>query len=57
MTMKRHITSFLKAPIGYVANLIATLDAHGVTLLPDAWQCWLCETFCAKDGIQDDCMW
>jgi len=54
--MKRHAISFLKSPIGYLANLIATLDCYIWVPVPTDVQCWLCETFAIKDGIQDDCM-
>lgn len=56
----RHLVSFLKSPIGYMSNLFATLWCYvpgsdskymaGV----DYPICFMCETFCLKDGIQDD---
>lgn len=58
--MKRHITSFLRSPIGYIANFIASATCYlphwANRLLFDWWICSLCEIFCLKDGVQDDAM-
>ena len=48
--MKAHILSFVKAPIGYLFNFVAHFDC-----LSGRFVCWGCETFCLRDGIQDDC--
>lgn len=58
--MKKHLISFLKSPIGYIANFIATLTQY----VPEWVNCWffdwwiipVCEICCLKDGIQDDPM-
>lgn len=56
--MRKHLTSFAKSPIGYLANLVATCATYAPTWLERAicgvWFCSICETFCLKDGIQDD---
>jgi hypothetical protein len=49
-TMKSHLSSFIKAPIGYLFNFVAHFD-----FLSGRFVCWGCETFCLRDGIQDDC--
>lgn len=58
----RHITSFIKAPLGYVANLISTLLVHAerAPLVGRAAE-WaglkmadVCEVVCIRDGVQDD---
>ena len=53
--MKRHIISILKSPIGYTANLAASVSQYlpMPEVLNDAI-CAACETFALKDGIQDD---
>ena len=48
--MRKHLTSFIKSPIGYVFNFIAHFNGS-------RFVCWGCETFCLNDGIQDDCWW
>ena len=48
--MKAHFFSFIKAPIGYLFNFVAHFD-----FLSGRFVCWGCETFCLRDGIQDDC--
>jgi hypothetical protein len=48
--MKAHLFSFIKAPIGYLFNFVAHFD-----FLSGRFICWGCETFCLRDGIQDDC--
>jgi len=45
--MKAHALSFIKAPIGYLFNLVAHFNGS-------RFVCWGCETFCLQDGIQDD---
>jgi hypothetical protein len=50
LSMKAHLFSFIKAPIGYLFNFVAHFD-----LLSGRFVCWGCETFCIQDGIQDDC--
>lgn len=55
--MKRHLLSFLRSPIGYVVNFLATVLCHGPTWLDVALErpvVWACETFCASDGVQND---
>jgi hypothetical protein len=55
--MKRHLLSFLRSPLGYVANFLATVTVHcgetveRVTARPIIWAC---ETFAVRDGVQDD---
>jgi len=52
------LESFAKSPIGYLANLLATLATKLPRKLEDrlagGWLCAICETFCLKDGVQDD---
>jgi hypothetical protein len=59
----RHLASFLRAPIGYVVGFIATCLAHVDHLPGLRWLhgdaastviCGACETFCIRDGVQDD---
>jgi hypothetical protein len=57
--MIRHLLSFVRSPLGYVVNLLATLDAH----VPGDRPVWYdsafsaaCEALCLRDGIQDDVM-
>ena len=58
--MLRHIHSFVRAPLGYIANFVAsaTYRIPGINHPCMAWIdypiCWACETFCINDGIQDD---
>lgn len=55
--MIRHLLSILRSPIGYFANLLATLSSclgHREPLWLEHCLVWLCETFCATDGIQND---
>lgn len=53
--MAKHLLSFLRSPIGYIANLLATLTLYiPVPDLLDRWVCQMCETFCIADGVQDD---
>jgi len=48
--MKKHIVSFLKSPVGYFFNFIAHLPIIGnLGIIADA-----CETFCLRDGVQDE---
>lgn len=58
----RHIISFVKAPLGYTANLISTLlvYAERAPLVGRAAE-WaglkmadVCEAICIRDGVQDD---
>lgn len=46
--MKSHILSFIKSPIGYAFNFVAHFNGS-------RFVCWGCETFCLRDGVQDDC--
>jgi hypothetical protein len=46
--VKAHIVSFIKSPIGYFFNFIAHFGGG-------RFVCWGCETFCLRDGVQDDC--
>ena len=48
--MRKHLTSFIKSPIGYAFNFIAHFNGS-------RFVCWGCETFCLNDGVQDDCWW
>lgn len=59
----RHLLSLLRSPLGYVANLIATCHGYVCDWPGMAWLdadpitrtlCAACETFCARDGVQDD---
>lgn len=60
--MRAHIVSFLRAPLGYLSNLFATCWVHVEEALGrPSWLMWMdypicfmCETFCIEDGIQDD---
>lgn len=56
----RHFVSFLRSPLGYVCNLLATVFVHAEKLHEPAFR-WVgdklapaCETFCLRDGVQDD---
>lgn len=52
----KYVVSFLRSPIGFVFNLAAHLPS--ALFNPAApFICWGCETFCARDGVQDDCWW
>jgi hypothetical protein len=51
----RHLVSFLRSPLGYIVNLVATITAHtGAPACADRWICAACETLCLRDGVQDD---
>ena len=55
----RHIVSFTRSPLGYIANFVATVISYVEmrVMLPDAlvaWSCRACEFYCINDGIQDD---
>ena len=55
--MKRHLLSFLRSPLGYLANFVATVTAHCGPTVEDFTArpiIWACETFCVPDGVQDD---
>jgi hypothetical protein len=45
--VKAHVLSFVKAPVGYVFNLVAHFGGG-------RFVCWGCETFCLRDGVQDE---
>ena len=48
--MKAHIVSFVKAPVGYLCNFLAHFP-----ILPAGFISRACETFCLRDGVQDEC--
>ena len=51
----RHLLSFMKSPLGYAFNLLATISCYvRVPALVTLWICRGCECFCINDGIQDD---
>jgi len=51
----RHLISFLRSPVGYIANLLATLTVYtGSPAWIDRPLCKLCDTFCVPDGVQND---
>ena len=58
----KHIVSFLRSPIGYALNLLATLAVHAAALPGMGWIDWVfertllgaCEALCLRDGVQDD---
>ena len=52
--MRNHLFSFIKCPIGYVFNFLAHFSYMDKEF-PCRFVCWGCETFCLKDGIQDEC--
>lgn len=57
--MKKHIMSFLKCPLGYVANLIASAAQYGPRWLDEwfisPWNVPMCEMFCDQsDPLQND---
>lgn len=60
--MKSHLISFLRSPLGYVANLVASfLAVYCPTFDRIRWvqdvTTWACEMFCRPDdSIQSDCM-
>lgn len=58
--MKRHISSFVKSPIGYTLNLIVTATAAtGIDQLPVLRYIDrhvlvpMCEALCLRDGVQN----
>ena len=47
--------SFLRSPIGYIANFLATVTCYvPVPRIAEEGIYRLCEAFCVKDGVQDD---
>lgn len=55
--MKRHILSFVKSPLGYVANFVATASCYlPVPAIVERAIAASCETLCLRDGVQDDMM-
>lgn len=58
--MQKHMLSFLRSPVGYIAKLLATVGTKLPTVIETAlfgqWLCTACEVFCLQDGIQDDCL-
>ena len=60
--MTKHVLSFIRSPLGYLFNLLATLAVYAgmvpglgwVDRHVGAWLTGPCERFCARDGIQDD---
>lgn len=57
-----HLLSFVRSPIGYILNLLATIMVYaerlplvgGVFVVAGEWITGPCEALCARDGIQDD---
>lgn len=50
----RHVVSFLRSPLGYIVNLLATVTQYtGWPRVLDGPLCAACEAFCARDGVQD----
>lgn len=53
-----YLLSFIRAPIGFIVNLIATIMVHMPPMLQspvvDQVVIVLCEVFCVQDGVQDD---
>lgn len=45
--MEKHIVSFLKSPLGYAFNFLAHFNHSRIIA-----NC--CETFCLRDGVQDE---
>lgn len=55
--MRKHVISFLRSPLGYIFNLLASLAGWLPTKVDQALTGWLaplCEVFCIRDGVQDD---
>jgi len=53
--MRKHFVSILRSPIGYILNLIATINQYiPAPKSMENWLCAGCETFCLNDGVQDD---
>ncbi len=51
----RHVASFVRAPLGYIVNFIATCTQYtGSPAWFDRPLCAACELFCVHDGVQDD---
>ena len=51
----KHIASFVRAPIGYLVAVVASLTQYtGSPMWFDRPLCAACEMFCVKDGVQDD---
>lgn len=58
----KHVVSFIKCPLGYVANLAVTVLVHAERLPvagPAAeWLglklCSVCDVLCLRDGVQDE---
>ena len=60
--MRKHIVSFIRGPIGYTANFIASvlvlgerlpIIGRGFILFSDYCMAPLCEAVCLRDGVQD----
>lgn len=59
--MLKHVVSFLKSPVGYVLNLVASALVVGESLpvigrgcvVVGGWVARPCDALCARDGIQD----
>jgi len=54
----KYLISFLKSPLGFVFNFLATLSVYLIYVPKTVDKLIIlgCETFCLKDGIQDDMM-
>jgi hypothetical protein len=48
--MKKHLISFAKAPLGYIFNFLA----HFRIFNNSCFIANCCETFCLRDGVQDE---
>lgn len=60
-TMKAHLVSFLKAPVGYILNVAASAALaaesapviHKAAVVVGGWLARPCDVFCIPDGVQD----
>lgn len=53
--MRKHLVSFLRAPIGYILNAVASLPC--MDSMPDSQLGCIgqaCDAMCIADGVQDE---
>ena len=58
----RYLVSFIRSPLGFMLNLLATVLCHMEKVpglkKPMMWcgdqLSWACEVICLRDGVQDD---
>jgi hypothetical protein len=55
--MKTHFLSFLRSPIGYASNFVASVAQYlpdSLTRPLDRVLLPICDAFCLTDGVQDN---